>query len=265
MLSKLLKIIRIKEWVHFLGVPILGYFFKSSEIYFLDIILIIIIGIITLSYGFVINYWANINDNYRPTNTLIINSLLLIPIAFAILIFFSVEAYIFWFLTVLLLFLYSFPPFILKRFPIVVTLLNSIALSLFFIFGFAIQNKISSSGIIFSCFWGLNLVPLQLIHEWQHKEQDLENNCVPTAAFFSTKNLQRILVFLYLLVLVFAFYISYEIGIHPYFRLLSSIFVFISIALVFYFYKINKITSSRKPLKVAGAIYSFIILLLLVL
>lgn len=263
MVSKIVKVTRIKEWFHFLGVPILGYIFKSSQVYWMDIILIIIVGVATLSYGFIINYWANINDNYRPSSWLIVSSLSLIPTAILVLILYP-QAYIFWFLTVLFLFLYSFPPFALKRFPVIVTLINSISLALFFLFGLTIKGELTFPGLIFSLFLGLNLVPLQLIHEWKHKEEDLKNGCISTAALLSPQKIKGILITLYTLILIFSFYLYRFIEIN-FFRELSLIFVISSLILLIYFNKNKKVVESRKYLKLAGVIYSIGILILLIL
>lgn len=261
---KLLKIIRIKEWIHFLGVPILGYFFQFAKVSILDIILIIIVGVITLSYGFVINYWADFSNEYRPIRVLRGVSLLLIPTGLIILTF-SFQAYVFWLLTILLLFLYSFPPFTLKRFPVIVTLVNGFSLASFFIFGFAIQRQVSQSAILFSLFLGLNLIPLQLIHEWNHKGEDLKNNCVSTASLFSIEVMKIILFSLYFLILIFAFYISYVTDLNFLFQLVSVIFVISSIFAISYFNLGGVTCKPRKILKVAGLIYGVIILAILIL
>lgn len=254
--GKFLKIIRIKEWVHFLGVPFLGYLFFVDSISAFSVIVIFIISIATLAFGFVVNYWADPGN--RPVKTLLCITFTLPIISIFLLVNQLIYPLIFWTLLIIALCSYSIPPFTLKRFPLISTFINGFSLSLFFLFGssFATSNLYS---ILLALFFGLHLIPPQILHEFEDRKEDKKSGHRSMAHLFSPAALIRITLALYLLIVIISYLIS---------RANNFTFLFIATLLFsgFSMFTIkNKFTEDisrvRKKIKIAGIIYSLFILI----
>jgi len=77
----------------------------------------------------------------------------------------------------LLSFIYSAPPIRAKRYIILNLILNSLGFSLLFLIGFVTLNRHTTfSSIMMTSFFAIFFIPIQIIHQVSHYQEDKEQN-----------------------------------------------------------------------------------------
>ena len=258
-----LKILRIKDWLHLLGLPILGYFYNIIPFNFNEIFFVIVISFLFLAYGFSLNKCANF---YRKRKTHIFYKSLLVALAFllpTLFLAYSISFPAFFIIAVnsFIGFVYSFPPSILKRFPIIVTILNGIGFGLLFSFGYLSNKPIDSAFFYMSSFVGFIFLPVQLVHEIADKTEDRRLGFKSTVMLLDKTTIRYLATLLFALVALFALYINTQISISPLFFASSAAF---GLASAFYFwisFDKRDIRTIRITLRYFGIIYGLMLVL----
>ena len=181
--------IRIKDWLHILGLAVLGVSFYSSHNLFMQKLLIsLIISSLYLAHGFSLNNCfdllidQHVGKKFFPSEQTFQKRFL--AISFALFLINCVIAYI---ISSLLLYLitcgsiavliYSAPPLRLKRITFLNIFLNSFGFSIIFLIGFvSASNSVTPSALMMTILFALIFIPLQIVHQISHSEADKREN-----------------------------------------------------------------------------------------
>lgn len=181
--------IRIKDWLHILGLTILGIvFYSSSSLFTYGSLSALIVSSLYLAHGFSLNNYFDIGidqflgKKFIPANQRSHKKLLtlsymlflincLISAKISLLVLYLVA------LGLIIGLIYSAWPFRLKRLTFSNILLNSLGFSIIFLIGFASVSKtITLPAIMMTVLFALVFIPLQIIHHISHSEADKKGN-----------------------------------------------------------------------------------------
>jgi len=193
------KSCRIKDWIHILGLPLLGIIYASRYSLFTHkSLLALIISSLYLAHGYSLNNYFDLKYNIfipqRGARKILFFSYFLLFINCIISYFYSLSIFLLLIIGDIAGLIYSAPPLRFKKNIFLNLFLNSFGFSLLFLIGFISANQaITISSIIMTSFFGLHFVPLQLIHQISHLEED-RNQHIPT---FYNKHGAKITIFLF--------------------------------------------------------------------
>jgi 4-hydroxybenzoate polyprenyltransferase len=180
----LLKTYRIKEWIYFLGLPLLGYFLQENMTSY-HLAKVLIVAFLLLSYAFSLNDFF---DKRLNENKIIIPLIPLCLLIFCLFYFNHIK------IIMILLFLlisttYSLPKIRLKSVPFICTLWNVVGFSLLFLLGI---NIISREAIILIFVFLFLLFVAQLMHELAHQTEDRNAHIKTTALFLGEEKTKQL-------------------------------------------------------------------------
>lgn len=174
-----IKSLRIKDWLHVLGLPLLGILFASKErVFTFGSVLVFIVAALYCAHGYSVNNYFDLRYNRelpkRKFYALLGFSYSLFILNCAISYYCGGPAALSLVITGAITgFLYSAPPLRLKRSILFNLVLNSFGFALLFLIGFAaVRRQITSVSLAFTFFFGLLFIPLQLVHQISHSKED---------------------------------------------------------------------------------------------
>jgi len=189
LLNILLTFIRIKDWLHILGLTALGItFYSNSSLFTYQALLGLIVSALYLAHGFSLNNYFDIaidqhigKNFFSPGQT---SHKKFLVISYALLfincvISYKISPIIFYLVTIgsITGLIYSAPPLRLKRITFLNILLNSLGFSIIFLIGFAsVSKSISPTALMMTVLLALVFIPLQIVHQISHSEGDKEGN-----------------------------------------------------------------------------------------
>lgn len=194
-------LLRIEDWIHYLGFPILGMVFGGFSKNLVPI---------TLLSGFILAYAFSLNEVYDKK---IESKIYLLPLLLSFLMFFFINpiqiAFALFF--ILIMTLYSYPIPRLKSKPIVCTIANAIAFPCLFAIGFFDLGIMNYSFVyIFSILFSLSFV-IQLIHELSDVDEDKKEKVATTPIYFGESN-TRIMIWFFLMITIMISFLSYSVN-----------------------------------------------------
>lgn len=177
--------IRIKNWLHILGLTILGItFYSSSGLFTNNSLLGLIVSSLYLAHGFSLNNYFDITidqyigKRYFPSDQISRKKFLTISYALFLIncvISSRISSIVLYLVIIgsIIGLIYSAPPFRLKRKTFLNMLLNSLGFSLIFLIGFtSVSKSITPSALMMTILFALIFIPLQIIHQISHSEAD---------------------------------------------------------------------------------------------
>ncbi len=154
------KIIRARDWIHQLGLPLLGYVYSNGVMLDVQLLPLLLVAALLLATAYSLN---EIFDRK------LCKKYVLIPLSLGILALTISNLTSFKIFEVVLLLLiaitYSIPPLRLENVPLVCTLLNGIGFALLFSLGL---THVTFESILLVFFVFLNAIGFQLVHEISH-------------------------------------------------------------------------------------------------
>jgi 4-hydroxybenzoate polyprenyltransferase len=206
--------IRINDWLHILGLAVLGIiFYSSSSLFTLKAILGLIVSMLYLAHGFSLNNYFDtaidqrINKRYLPPTGASCKRFLLFSYSL-----FLINCFLAWWISIklaaliilgsILALIYSAPPLRLKKSTCLNIILNSAGFAIIFLIGFlSVSQTVSWAALIMSVLFALIFIPLQIVHQISHSEADKVENIL---TIFNRYGLKPTIYLLYLSLAVLA-------------------------------------------------------------
>jgi len=181
--NKYVNFFRIFDWVHLLGVTFLGLFYVSNSVSLLAALFALFISSLYLAYGYSLNEVFDTATEGRcgkktlTSNCFSVNKgvfLSSIPLVFVIIfsLLHSKEMFLAVIFGVVLGWVYSAPPVRLKSKALAGLFCNSLCFCPLFLIGALSSRRMSHELLGMAVYIGLVMLPLQLIHELDHKSAD---------------------------------------------------------------------------------------------
>ena len=228
MLIRLLDYFRVKDWLHILGIPTLGFVYNSNfNLLSVEFVSILLLGSLGLAFGY--SFDANY-DKFKSKSKLLPS---LIPLIAGLIYasFLNATIFVLSVIAALIMTAYVIPPFRLKCIPIVVTISNSIGFSLLFLVGYAILSNLNANVLLLATFIGIASFPAQLVHEIAHFSRDKKEGLLTTPIKFGKKFTHSLILISLILLIVWSFllyvYLNYSILFIIFSAMFSLIFVLI--------------------------------------
>lgn len=175
--NALIQSLRIKDWLHLIGLPVLGIIWACKKCLFsYSSLLILIISSLYLAHGYSLNNYFDNKDNLRSNKksiSLLIFSCALLFANCVISYFLSQRIFLLVILGSLTGIMYSAVPLRLKRYLVLNLFLNSLGFCLLFLIGVVLYNHaFTFADTIMITFLGLIFVILQIVHQISHSQED---------------------------------------------------------------------------------------------
>jgi len=245
--------IRINDWLHTLGLAVLGItFYSYSSLFTPQALLALIAALLYLAHGFSLNNYFDItidqyiNKKFLPPDRMankgflaLSYSLFLINcfIAYAI----SIKVLYLVVLGSILTLIYSAPPWRLKKSTFLNILLNSAGFAVIFLIGFTSVSKVTTlAALLMSVLFALVFIPLQIVHQISHSEADKIENIL------SIYNRYGPGPAIYLSIISLIVLILWSLLVGLLYRSYLSIFYLTSLFCFFFFYVLWRIKNSRQ-------------------
>jgi len=239
MLTKILNYFRVKDWLHILGIPSLGFVYNNSfSLFSTEFISILILSSLGLAFA----YSFDTNYEILKSKTQLVPSIVVFMFALVYSYFLNSTTFYLVFVGGLLILLYILPPFRLKSIPLVVTLTNAVEFSLLFLIGYSILSFPNIAAIYISIFVGIASFPAQLVHEITHLSKDKEKGLVTTPVRFGLKSTYS-LIFGSLIALISWSLFLYIYG-------FSFLFPILSIVFSIFFYTVLKVIKNTTKTRI---------------
>lgn len=179
-MNKYLKFFRVSDWVHILGLTVLGFCFASEgKAVFYNVFFALLVSSLYLAHGYALNecFDTIINSrypqgNFIPFQTAILFSYAVLVLNLFISFHFSKNIFGLVIIGTILAWLYSAPPVRAKKKLFLGFLFNSIGFSILFLIGYASLKMIDMRAILMTVFFIFLFFPIELIHELNDFEKD---------------------------------------------------------------------------------------------
>ncbi|HNW38888.1 MAG TPA: UbiA family prenyltransferase [Candidatus Omnitrophota bacterium] len=188
-ICEFLVFIRITDWLHILGLAVLGVAFSSaSSLFTFKTLLALTVSALYLAHGFSLNNYFDaaidqrINKVYFPAGPISRERFLIFSYSLFLINCFiasriSVTMLYFIVAGSLLALIYSAPPLRFKKSTLLNIVLNSLGFAIIFLIGFiSVGNFISAEALMMSVLLALVFIPLQIVHQIAHSEADKIEN-----------------------------------------------------------------------------------------
>jgi 4-hydroxybenzoate polyprenyltransferase len=263
----LIRFYRINEFIHILGFSLLGIFYsKSFIIHWLRSVLLLVINLLVLMYIYSINNLFDRKIDKKSKNFFVSRKIKAIHIFFILLpAFLSIFVSLFASNSIIIIFIlligtvYSVPPFRLKTFPVIGTLLNPIMFVPFFVLGASLIG-FSMNQLLLSVLFCIYSIIAQLVHENLHSHED---RGLFTTAKLVGSYFKITIIFLLLILLFLSFvFIKYRI-INLYFHVLN-IFLVLSNILILQQTE-DDMKNCRRLVKISSILYGTLLSIVFIL
>lgn len=191
-----LSLFRAKEWLHFLGFPLLGYFAGARDLG-ADLIAVLAGTALCLAYAYSLN---EVMDRRLPASKLIFPAATLPLLVLCCLLLTGHRRWAL-VIAVVLWTLYSLPPIRLKALPVICTLINGVGFPLLYVVGL---RRLEGRVLLFATVLVCLMVAAQLIHELCHQEEDRRQRIRTTVVAFGAGFARAVIVAALLLATVLA-------------------------------------------------------------
>jgi len=242
-----LQFFRVFDWVHVLGLTMLGFIFASgTNINPFRFIIALLISALYLAHGYSLNECFDVIIKHKPNRrnlfseslipfrVTMISSYVVLFLNGGISFLFSKHIFVLVLMGAVFAWLYSVPPLRLKEKPFLGILCNSLGFSVLFLIGFSSVKTIDAQAILMTVFIFLLFLPIQLIHEINDLEDDKTEGIDTIAVKFGVRT-TFYLITLFLIILIGYAYILYHLlNIMIYFLLITTFF---SLALTLYLFR----------------------------
>lgn len=195
-LISLVKFYRVRDWIHLLGITLLGFVYVScNPVNYLGLSVCILLSSLYLAFGYssntVFEQFLLGKGHYHNLALSVLPAVLLLPMAG----FYSVKMLLVFFVGVILSIAYSAPPFNLKSRPIMELFVNSSLFTVLFLVGsIVVQGTITYNALVFSVFVFTLTIPFQLIQELGDMDVDRSNNLMTTAIYAKLLTVKAIMI-----------------------------------------------------------------------
>jgi len=180
----LLEYFRVRDWVHTLGIPILGVVYSlGTNALSSSLVLAILTGAFGISFAY---SFDSVFEEFGISRRLL-PSIAALFLAFACSLIAGTVSFALTLACALLIFAYDIPPLRLKSMPVAVTAANAIGFSLLFLIGTSTAGGITTQGIMIALLIALISIPVQMVHETEHYKKDRSKKIITTAVKFGTR------------------------------------------------------------------------------
>ena len=205
MLVKILRYFRIKDWLHILGVPALGFVYNPNfNLLSIEFVSVLLLSSLGLAAAYSLDATYNKKSKLLPAITTSIIGLIYALFLNLTVFFLSLTA-------ALIVVAYIAPPFRFKSIPIVVTISNSLVFAILFLVGYSILSDLNMNALLVAAFIGMATFPAQLVHEIAHFSKDKKKRLITTPIKFGLK-FTRFLILISLISLVIWSFFLYIYG-----------------------------------------------------
>lgn len=225
MIANILSYFRIKDWLHLLGLALLGYVYNPGFDLFsikLPGILLLSFSLLAFAYSFSTQFklhWGKENFKIR-----IIPSLAVLTFALSYSLFLSFDIFILSLISIIVVIVYVVPPFALKSVPITVTVLNSAGFTAHFLLGAAIVSDLSKELFMLAIYVAVILLAVQLVHEIAHFAKDKADRRTTTPIRFGFKTTSNTIYVLLIILTLWAVFLTALQGFHLLFSIATILF-----------------------------------------
>jgi 4-hydroxybenzoate polyprenyltransferase len=188
---------RVFDWVHILGLAILGYVYASgNEIVLNSSILIVFISALYLAHGYSLNECfdnkcmseVKIRDGqYIPFKKAILLSYIVLVMNIIFSFIYSLQITLLVIFGGLVAFLYSASPVRLKKIPFMGLFCNSLCFVPLFLIGYAIDRDLDLAAFLMAVFIFILFLPIDLVHQLNDFQEDEPQNLRTTAKVLGVK------------------------------------------------------------------------------
>ena len=209
---RLLDYFRVKDWLHILGIPTLGFVYNSNfNLLSAEFVSILLLSSLGLAFG----YSFDANYNKFKSKSKLLPSLMPLIAGLIYASFLNAAIFLLSVIAALIMTAYVIPPFRFKGIPILVTISNSAGFSLLFLVGYAILSNLNADALLLAIFIGIAAFPIQLVHEIAHFSRDKKNGLITTPIKFGKKFTYSIILISLILLVVWSsllyIYLNYSI------------------------------------------------------
>lgn len=170
---------RVKDWLHVLGIPVLGYIIDAGvEIDYFYFFIMLLASAFVLTFAYSFNEYFD-RKMKKPSNLFF--SVLSLAVSLIMAISLSTETFLLVMFLGILVFAYAHPVIRLKRYPVVGTLINPVGYSTLFLVGAFSYGGAHTNAMLFLPNMFLVELAFQLIHEMTHVNEDRKMGLETTA------------------------------------------------------------------------------------
>lgn len=266
MLKEYRRLYRIKDWLHFLALPVLGYTYVSKRWDALHLILLMVAAAFYLAYGYSLNEVFDKKKNkteldgytlhFHQGFALSLGALILgiVPLLFfspfnrrEILLVFSIGA--------LSGYLYSAYPFRLKSKPFLGLIFNSLCFAPLFLLGVASITQIDFFSLLVFGYIFASIIPIQIIHEIAHFFFDKKEGIKNTVCVFGLELSKKFLSVSCTLLLIYSLLLRYFLHLNVLFFLFTLFFCVSLYIITLRFLAKGLLLNLKKVISILAAIY----------
>lgn len=188
MIANILSYFRIRDWLHLLGLALLGYVYSPGfNLFSIELPRILLLSFLLLAFAYSFStqfklHWGKGNFKKR-----ILPSLAVLAFAIAYSLFLSFQIFVLSFISVMVVIVYVIPPLNLKAIPIAVTVLNSAGFTAHFLLGGAIVSGLNKELVVLAAYVAVLFLAAQLVHELAHFSKDKAGGRTTTPIRFGFK------------------------------------------------------------------------------
>jgi 1,4-dihydroxy-2-naphthoate polyprenyltransferase len=269
-----LKLLRVFDWVHLLGLAVFGYLFASRAAFLsLRFLISLIIASFYLAYGYVLNEcfdnrkgdYVILDGNFAVSfDKAVLLSYIILLLNFIIAFMHSLQMATLVLFGGIIGFFYSSPPFRFKQIAFFGLLCNALCFVPIFLIGYSSVRRLDSHAFLVAAFVLLFFFPLDLIHQLNDLEADRESGLRTTAVVCGVKNTIYLIAVFFVFLDVLLPLVSFFMKIPFYF---SFVTLFFSAAVVMYLIARYKKYSSdagkfkiKLQLRYAFIFYGFVLI-----
>lgn len=257
------SLFRIDDWLHVLGIPLLGLVYASEKVFSFRLILLsIVVSSLYLAHGYAINeVFDTLDPDDRPRRDAVLkdrprftHALLVafIPFLFNLLFasLLSVQTVTIVIIGMLLSYLYSGYPMRLKKIPVIELFCNAAGFCLLFLIGYSAVRPLTLDAIEIGILFLILFIPLQLIHELAHFENDKEHKVYTTVAKYGIKKSVYFIICSLPLLAIWSICICLQAKLPFYLFLLSTIYSIALIIKVYSCFRDINLSLTRNKLRI---------------
>ena len=188
MIANILSYFRVKDWLHLLGLALLGYVYSPGfNLLSIELPRILLLSFLLLAFAYSFStqfklHWGKENFKKR-----ILPSLAVLAFAIVYSLFLSSQIFILSLISIIVVIVYVIPPLNLKAVPIAVTVLNSVGATTHFLLGAAIVSNLTLNLFSLAIYVAILFLAAQLLHELAHFSKDKEGGRITTPIRFGFK------------------------------------------------------------------------------
>ncbi|MBU0762976.1 MAG: UbiA family prenyltransferase [Candidatus Altiarchaeota archaeon] len=264
--KRFIKFYRVNEWLHILGLSMLGYFYSTKSPHNLfSILLLMLISSLYLAFGYSSNCILGKLGKKTSLSDVVIS---ILPCLAGLIISYVVSFYIFIsFLSgAIIAVLYSGPIVNFKGTPYISLLSNSSLFVFLLLFGiFMGGGYLGTETVLFLLVVFMLIIPFQIVHEIEHRNEDKKDGLKTTVNSLSLINARHIIFMSILLVCGIVLFMKINYAPPLFFAEVTILFCISLLSNIYSLsYNTRVALSCRKFMRLAGIVYGAVVLLLFI-